>query len=92
MKLYFKIRDVRGLDIPSQKELIQKYVTGYCHLEKYGIDLINFVDHEVEESSLRSKKFVIGAYEVGDNANFDQIELKMKLYDVHNHFIIFMLL
>jgi len=91
MRLYFKMRDIENVDIEEQKKFIHRYVTDYCHFENCGVEVESFIEHTIEDSLFRSRSFVVGSYLVKEDADFERIQLKMRLFNVHSHFVIFML-
>ena len=91
MRLYFKMRNIEHLGLDEQKAFIKKYVEDYCHLQQCGVETQTFIEHEIEESPLKIRNFMIGSYKVKEDADFARIELKMKLFNVQEHFIVFVL-
>lgn len=92
MRLYFKMRDIENVDDEGQKEFIRKYIEDYCHFGRCGVEIDSFIDHRVSEPGLKGKHFVVGSYQVRKDADFDRIQLKIKLFDVHRYFVIFAIL
>jgi hypothetical protein len=92
MRLYFKIRDIENLDLSAQKAFIKRYVEDVCHLERCGVEIETFIEHYVESAPLKSRNFIVGSYQVRQDADFPRIELKMKLFNVHDYFVIFAIL
>jgi hypothetical protein len=85
------MRNPEDLTSEEQEAFIEKYVTTRCHFEKYGFKFENFIEHKTVESKTAGQLFVIGMYDVDPEADFDKIEKKIKLYNLHQYFVIFAL-
>lgn len=87
MRLYFKIRNLQNLDLEGQKDVIKKYISQYCSFEKFGAVFVDFIikDDIHNENVI---PHVIGYYDVGPKADFEKIEAKINIYNLHEHFII----
>jgi len=83
------VRNPEGMSEEEQERHISKYVSDLCHLERYGVELEEFLEHTAIESKLSGQKFIIGSFSVKQDADFVKIEKTMKTYSLHSHFTIF---
>ena len=92
MRLYVKMRDIDDVTLDGQKEFIRKYIEEYCNFGRCGVEIDKFIEHTIDGPGLKSKNFIVGTCEVSEDADFERIELKMKLFNVHQYFVIFAIL
>lgn len=80
------------MDSKEQQEFILKYVSKLSRLEKYGLVFERFSEHEYFQTKTKSIKVVTGCYFVRDNADFTNIEKQLKIFNLHEYFVILALI
>lgn len=92
MHIYFKIRKPHKMDSDEQQEFIVKYVSKLGRFEKLGLVFDKFSEHEHYSTKVKAIKITTAGYKVKPNADFDKIEKQFKLFNLHEYFIILVLL
>ena len=92
MYLFLKMREIKEFDLKDQEEFITKYIFTYCELDKDGIKFLDFSIHDPnysEKLDPDKKLYAVARCSIELNANFEKIESKIKLFNLHEYFNLF---